>query len=113
MESVSKGEELHLAGEGEFSFPTAGGRVRLSITNDALTPFGGLVPWAAYTEHIGIVKQLAADCPVKRTSPNAAPVYDVLQSFILTALADGRRFSHICQGSVKTSQVGSIQNQPL
>jgi len=28
-------------------------------------------------------------------SPNAAPVYDVLQSFILTALADGRRFSHI------------------
>jgi Transposase DDE domain group 1 len=95
MESVSKGEELHLAGEGEFSFPTAGGRVRLSITNDALTPFGGLVPWAAYTEHIGIVKQLAADCPVKRTSPNAAPVYDVLQSFILTALADGRRFSHI------------------
>jgi len=95
MESVSKGEELHLAGEGEFSFPTAGGRVRLSITNDALTPFGGLVPWAAYTEHIGIVKQLAADCPVKRISPNAAPVYDVLQSFILTALADGRRFSHI------------------
>ena len=53
------------------------------------------MPWAAYTEHIGIVKQLAADCPVKRTSPNAAPVYDVLQSFILTALADGRRFSHI------------------
>jgi hypothetical protein len=95
MESVSRGEELHLAGEGEFSFPTAGGRVRLSITHDALTPFGGLVPWAAYTEHIGIVKQLAADCPVKRTSPNAAPVYDVLQSFILTALADGRRFSHI------------------
>ena len=29
-----------------------------------------------------------------RTSP-AAPVYDVLQSFMLTALTDGRRFSHI------------------
>jgi hypothetical protein len=95
METILRGEELHLEGEGEFNFPTAGGRVRLSVTKDALTPFGGLVPWAAYTEHIGIVKKLAEDCPVKRTSPNAAPVYDVLQSFILTALADGRRFSHI------------------
>ena len=95
MDAVLRGEELHPAGEGEFTFPTAGGKVRLSVTNDALTPFGGLVPWAAYTEHIGIVKKLAEDCPVNRTSPNAAPVYDVLQSFILTALADGRRFSHI------------------
>lgn len=95
MDAVLRGEELHPAGEGEFTFPTAGGKVRLSVTNDALTPFGGLVPWAAYTEHIGIVKKLAEDCPVKRSSPNAAPVYDVLQSFILTALADGRRFTHI------------------
>jgi hypothetical protein len=95
MEPITKGEAPHLAGEENFIFPTAGGNVRLSVTEDALTPFGGLVPWAAYTEHIGIVKQLAKDCPVKRTSPNAAPVYDVLQSFILTALADGKRFSHI------------------
>lgn len=82
-------------GEGDFSFATPGGRVRLSVTDDALTPFGGLVPWAAYTKHIGIVEHLAADCPVKRTSPNAAPVYDVIQSFMSTALIDGRRFSHI------------------
>jgi hypothetical protein len=59
MESILRGEELHPAGERDFSFPTAGGKVRLSVTNDALTPFGGLVPWAAYTEHIGIVKRLA------------------------------------------------------
>lgn len=65
------------------------------MTADALTPFGGLVPWAAYTKHIGIIEQLAKACPVKRTSPNAAPVYDVIQSFMLTALTDGRRFSHI------------------
>jgi hypothetical protein len=65
------------------------------VTNDSLTPFGGLVPWAAYTKHIGIIDRLAADCPVERTSPNAAPVYDVIQSFMLTALTDGRRFSHI------------------
>lgn len=69
--------------------------MRLSVTEDALTPFGGLVPWAAYTKHIGIAEALAADCPVKRTSPNAAPVYDIIQSFMLTALTDGRRFSHV------------------
>lgn len=95
MKDVSKPEELHLAGEGDFTFPTAGGRVRLSVTEDALTPFGGLVPWAAYTKHIGIAEKLAADCPVRRTSPNAAPVYDIIQSFMLTALTDGRRFSHV------------------
>ena len=69
--------------------------MKLSVTEDALTPFGGLVPWAAFTKHIGIVENLAADCPVTRTSPNATPVYDVIQSFMLTALTDGRRFSHI------------------
>lgn len=61
-------------GEGVFSFPTHGGRVRLSTTEDALTPFGALVPWAAFTKHLNIVEDLAAACPVQRTSPNAAPV---------------------------------------
>jgi len=95
MENNEGTGAIHPLGEGDFNFSTPGGRVRLSVTNDALTPFGGLVPWAAFTKHIGIVDQLAGDCPVKRTSPNAAPVYDVLQSFVLTALTDGRRFSHI------------------
>ena len=95
MDQLGKQEGLHPLGEGDFTFPTAGGRVRLSVTDDALTPFGGLVPWAAYTKHIGIVEKLAGDCPVTRTSPNAAPVYDVIQSFMLTALTDGRRFSHV------------------
>jgi hypothetical protein len=95
MEPTTDQKVLHPPGEGDFCFPTPGGRVRLSVTEDALTPFGGLVPWAAYTKHIGIIDQLAKDCPVQRTSPNAAPVYDVIQSFMLTALTDGRRFSHI------------------
>ena len=55
-------EAIHPLGEGDFSFATPGGRVRLSVTKDALTPFGGLVPWAAYTKHIGIIDTLAADC---------------------------------------------------
>ena len=86
---------VHPAGEGSFVFETAGGKVRLSMTDDALTPYGGIVPWAAFTKHLGVVESLAKDCPVKRTSPNAAPVYDILQSFMLTALTDGRRFSHV------------------
>lgn len=95
MNELTRQGEVHPAGEGTFTFATAGGRVRLSVTDDALTPFGGLVPWAAYTKHIGIAEKLAADCPVSRTSPNAKPVYDIIQSFMLTALTDGRRFSHI------------------
>lgn len=86
---------VHPAGEGVFTFPTGGGRVRLSVSDDALTPFGGLVPWAAFIKHVGVAERLSGDCPVKRTSPNAAPVYDVIQSFMLTALTDGRRFSHV------------------
>jgi hypothetical protein len=95
MEDIKVPEELHLEGEEGFAFPTAGGMVRLSVTQDTLTPYGGLVPWAAYTRHLGIIERLAEDCPVKRSSPNASPVYDILQSHVLTALTDGRRFSHI------------------
>ena len=87
--------ELHPAGEGDFVFTTAGGKVALRTTDDALTPYGGLVPWAAFARHTGIVEQLAATCPVTRTSPNAKPVYDILHSFLLTALVDGRRFAHV------------------
>jgi hypothetical protein len=86
---------LHPAGEVVFTFPTYGGNVRLCPTGDALTPFGGLVPWAAFQKQCGLFETLAASCPVERTSPNAAPVYDVLTSFALTVLCDGRRFAHV------------------
>jgi hypothetical protein len=95
MEAKKRTESVHPVGEGQFTFPTAGGPVRLAVTEDALTPYGGLVPWAAFTKHLGVAEGLASSCPVERTSPNAAPVYDVIQSFMLTALTDGRRFSHV------------------
>jgi hypothetical protein len=81
MNEVSPKEGIHPVGEKEFAFPSAGGRVRLSVTQDALTPYGGQVPWTAYTRHLGIAEKLAATCPVARTSPNAAPVYDVTENF--------------------------------
>jgi hypothetical protein len=95
MAQTKKTDVFHPLGDGDFSFASPGGRVRMSVRKDALRPFGGLVPWTAYTKHIVIIDTMAADCPVQRTSPNAAPVYDVLQSFMLTALTYGRRFSRI------------------
>ena len=86
---------VRLASEGRMAFATYGGKIELKLSGEALTPFGGLVPWAAFEKHTGILKQLAATCPVERTSPNAAPVYDVLCSFALTALCDGTRFNHV------------------
>jgi len=37
-------EQLPLEGEGDFATPAAGGKARLSLTDDAPTPYGGLVP---------------------------------------------------------------------
>ena len=91
----SNSSVLHPAGEAVFTFPTYVGNVRLCATDDALTPFGGLVPWAAFQKQCGLLEALAATCPVVRTSPNAVPVYDVLTSFGLTVLCDGRRFVHV------------------
>ncbi len=90
-------KEIHLRGEEQFVFPTAGGKVRLSSSNDALTPYGGIVPWSAFIARTEIVETLAKEAPIKRSSPNAAPIYDILQSFMLTALCDGRRFRHIAR----------------
>jgi hypothetical protein len=47
---------VHPAGEGVFEFPTAGGKVRLQSTADVLTPYGGLVPWAAFARHTDTCK---------------------------------------------------------
>jgi len=90
-------KEIHLQGEDLFVFPTGGGKVRLSSSNDALTPYGGIVPWSAFIARTEIVETLAKEVPIKRRSPNAAPVYDILQSFMLTALCDGRRFRHVAR----------------
>lgn len=93
--SFCRASVLHPAGEVVFNFPTYGGNVRLCPTDDALTPYGGLVPWGAFQKQTGLLEALAATCPVERSSPNAAPVYDVLTSFGLTVLCDGRRFAHV------------------
>ena len=77
---------IHLEGEGNFfEFPTYGGKVFLYPTDDAMTPFGGLVPWSAFQKKSGIIDELSRSCPVLRSSPNARSVYDIICSFVLTA----------------------------
>jgi hypothetical protein len=41
----------HPTGEADFVFTTAGGQVALRTTGEALTPYGGLVPWAAFARY--------------------------------------------------------------
>ena len=94
----SKAVELvHLAGEGatEIKLPTLGGQVSIERTDEALTPYGGLVAWSAFIKHLGTLERLAESYPLERTSPNAAPVREIIHSFVLTALAEGKRFSHV------------------
>ncbi len=90
----SSPESVHPAGEAVFEFPTYGGMVVLSTTEDALTPFGGLVPWAAFQKRSEILERLVQSCPVARSSPNATPVFDLLCGFFLNVLCEGSRFSH-------------------
>lgn len=95
METRDFSLAVHSAGEGFFEFETYGGKVRLETTEDALTPFGGLVPWSAFLRKTGVVNRLAGSCPVELRSANASSVYDILMSFLLVALCDGKRFSHV------------------
>lgn len=82
-------------GEGVLPFETYAGRVIIEPTDEAMTPFGGLVPWAAFLKKTGIIEHLDAASPVKRTSPNALSVRAILHSYMLTALCEGKHFSDV------------------
>ncbi len=76
-------------------FETYAGKVQIEPTDDAMTPFGGLAVWSAFVKKIQIFEKLAQLCPVTRKSNNALSVYDILTSFSLTTLCDGRHFSDV------------------
>jgi hypothetical protein len=76
-------------------FQTYAGKVQIEPTNETMTPFGGLVPWAAFTKKTGIFEALAQNSPAVRTSNNALSVYDIITSFSLTTLCDGTHFSDV------------------
>jgi hypothetical protein len=88
---------LHLSGEGwdDINLDALPGKITITRTDAALTPYGGLAAWSSFLKHLGIIERLADHCPVVRTSPNAAPVREVLHSFLLGALVEGKRFCHV------------------
>ena len=92
---------LHLAGEEQKARPddltldTLPGKFTLTRTDAALTAYGGLVAWSGFLKHLGLIERFAEHCPVARTSPNAAPVREVVHSFALSALVEGKRFCHV------------------
>ena len=90
-------ETVHLSSESGFGLklPTLGGVVTVERTDEALTPYGGLAAWSAFIGRIGTFERLAESYPLERTSPNAAPVREILHSFAVTVLIDGRRFRHV------------------
>jgi hypothetical protein len=75
-------EVVHPAGEGDSGckLDTLGGVVSVERTDQALTPYGGLAAWSAFVGRMGTFDRLAEGCPVERSSPNAAPVREVLHS---------------------------------
>jgi hypothetical protein len=78
----------------DFKFEAAGGVFHLRGSDEALTPYGGLVAWDHFLERSGVLARLAADYPLPRTSPNATPVLDILKAFSLNCLMGGKRFAH-------------------
>ncbi len=97
MNTLPPSETVHLSGEddGAFHWATLGGTVTVERTAEALTPYGGLAAWSAFVRRLGLIEGLAEGYPGQRTSPNAAPVREVLHSFMVTVLIEGRRFSHV------------------
>jgi hypothetical protein len=101
MSNYSSMVSLHLRGEAQnpllddVTLDTLPGKFTLTRTDAALTAYGGLVAWSGFLKHTGLVERFAGRCPVVRTSPNAAPVREVVHSFMLSALVEGRRFSHV------------------
>jgi hypothetical protein len=83
-------------GEGnlDFKFQPAGGQFHLCGSDEALTPYGGLVAWDHFVERCGVLAGLAGSYPLARTSPNATPVADILKAFALNCLVGGTRFAH-------------------
>lgn len=97
MSTIASQVTVHLAGEGkdEICLDTLRGKIRIERSEQALTAYGGLAAWSGFLKHLGIIERLAEQCPVARTSPNAAPVREVLHSFLLGALVEGKRFCHV------------------
>lgn len=78
-----------------FTFSTSEGTLFVDRTDKALTTNGGFAAFASFLNRSKIIDKLVSTCPIERTSNNALPVRDIIISFLLTCIVEGRRFRHV------------------
>jgi hypothetical protein len=70
-----------------------GGKVVLRETEQALTPFGGMVVFLEFLHKIGLVKKVIECMPVVHRSPNSIPPAQSYIAFLISVAAGARRFA--------------------
>jgi len=71
-----------------------GRKVELRETEQALTPFGGMVVFLEFLNRIGLVKKVIECMPVVHRSPNSIPPAQTWIAFLISVAAGARRFAH-------------------
>jgi len=72
-------------------------------TPKAVTPFGGLVSFAAFLEQIGFGARVAKAMPFPAlTSNNAIPLAHTLTAFVFAVVTGASRFAHTPIGCEET-----------
>ena len=71
-----------------------GVKFQLRQTEQALTPFGGLVVFLEFLNRIGFVSKVIECMPVVHRSPNSIPPGQTWVAFLISVIAGARRFAH-------------------
>ncbi len=71
-----------------------GRKVQLRETEQALTPFGGMVVFLEFLNRIGLVKKVIECMPVIHRSPHSIPAAQTWIAFLVSVVAGARRFAH-------------------
>src|SRR4051812_42454560 len=64
-------------------------------TEQALTPFGGLVVFLEFLNRIGFASKVIECMPVVHRSPNSIPPAQTWVAFLISVVAGARRFAHV------------------
>ena len=84
------------AAAGPTTLDTFAGPVKVEWgTASALTPLGHVPFFIEFLKVSGRFDGWVGDCPLERTSPNAAPMRNVLGTTMLSILSGHRRYAHI------------------
>lgn len=81
---------------GPVSVDSYAGRIKVEWDRNApLTPLGQATFFIQFLKVAGVFDALVADCPLARTSNNAASNRDVIGTIVLSVLAGHKRYAHV------------------